>query len=143
MATAHKWAALSSQTTVLTPNSLGTGAMVLSSAVDNRTNKHTHLQFEMYIGVGSAPNAGTQWKLWILPTQDDTNYSEGSASEEPMTLPAYVFTTYGDNSQHYHVSEFVEIPPQQFKILLKNDSGQTTASSGNTVKIVTGYYEST
>lgn len=127
--------------TVLTTelNSLTNGSVCsLSSSQDNDTagTRDLYAQAEIYIAAqGTNRGAGAHVALYLVPESDGTNYGAttdecldnyfaGSASLDDAALAA-----------RYLIIDRVRLPVGDFKVALKNNTGQTLASSGNTVKL--------
>lgn len=121
-------------------NSLADGSRVLSSAIDNDAGLDLYADFELVVQyTSSAPAAGViAAELFLLPTVDGTNYPEGGTSLDPQqALKVGTFESRNGSTSATErlVVSGVSLPPRDFKILLKNISGKTLASSGNTLKI--------
>lgn len=119
-------------------NSLANGAVSTASAAqDNDTAgaRDLYAQFEIYLAAqGTNRGAGAFVSLYLVPELDGTNYGAttdecldnyfaGSASLDDAALAA-----------RYLVIDRVRLPVGDFKVLLKNNTGQTLAASANTVK---------
>jgi hypothetical protein len=81
--------------------------------------------------------------LYLVPAPDGTNYVDGSASVVPPAstyvggFPLRAVTTQQRISLAGGLYQsFIVLPPLKFKLLLINNSGQTTAASNNIVKLV-------
>jgi hypothetical protein len=130
-----------SAVTVLTTelNSLASGSTCsASSAQSNDQSGEFDLlsDVEIYIAAqGSNRAAGAYITLYVIGTQDGTNYPD--TTDECLNNYA-VATVYLDDAalaaRRVHVPE-VRLPNSDFKVLLKNGTGQAFASSGNTVKL--------
>jgi hypothetical protein len=132
---------LGSQTNLLTTelNSLANNGTALGSAYDNTVGQtgdgYTLCDVELVVTYGSAPTANTGVTLWMLATQDGTNYEDGDNSTTPARLPECVFPLRAVTSAQ-RIIRRIWLPWGKFKPLVKNDgTGQAMASSGNTVKI--------
>ena len=127
--------------TVLTTelNSLaGSAVSALSAAQDNDTagTRDLYAQAEIYIAAqGTVRAAGAYVALYLVPELDGTNYGAtndecldnyfvGSASLDDLVVGA-----------RFLIIDRVRLPVGDFKVALKNNTGQTLASSGNTVKL--------
>jgi len=137
-----KYTAPTSPTTVLTTelNSLASGSLSSLSSVqsnDQTSEFYTTIDLEIYINTqGTNRAAGASVSVYVVPTLDGTNY--------PDTTDECLDNYYGGSralddaalTARRLVLNNVWIPNSDFKIALKNDTGQALASSGNTVKIV-------
>lgn len=127
--------------TVLTTelNSLTSGSIsAVSSAQDNDTagTRDLYAQAEIYLAAqGTNRASGAHVALYLVPELDGTNYGAttdecldnyfaGSASLDDAALAA-----------RYLIIDRVRLPVGDFKVALKNGTGQSLASSGNTVKL--------
>ena len=85
---------------------------------------------------GSAPAAGSALLVWFLQTIDGTNYEDGSSSTTPVRPPDVVLPFQASTSAQRVTKSGVPLPAGKFKVLAQNSgSGQSLASSGNTVKV--------
>jgi hypothetical protein len=121
-------------------NSLVNADRNLSAAISNDGSgeHYPYAMFELNIAAqGTNRVAGAHCALYILPTIDGSTYPYGDDSLDPSpsllvgsfalddgALAARVVTIWG-----------IPLPPTDFKVVLKNNTGQTLASSGNTLKI--------
>lgn len=135
----HK--AKESASTVMTTelNSLADDAMAITStAVSNDAAAELHLfgDFRLYLAAqGSARASDANVQMWILPEVDGT-YPYGSASLEPQPeLVVGSFTFDAATNARYAVLRDIPLPPSDYHIILKNNSGQALASSGNTLVV--------
>jgi hypothetical protein len=140
MATTEKYL-LGSQSTLLSTelNSLANNALALGSAYDNTVGQagdgYTLCDVELVVTYGTAPTAGTGVTLWLLGTQDGTNYEDGGTSVTPGRLPEAVFPLLAVTTAQ-RIIRRVWLPWGKFKPLAKNDgTGQAMAASGNTLKV--------
>ena len=133
-------------------NSLATATAAVSSAAisnDAETGERYPLaEFELYIAAqGTNRSASSHIELYIIPEVDDTNY--GDTTDE--CLDNYLVVNPGLNAgaspvaytwkvddgalaARYLVITDVRIPPGDFKVAIKQTTGQTFAASGNTLK---------
>src|SRR4051812_19407209 len=88
---------LGSQASLITTgmNSLANNALVAGAAWDNTQGQtgdgYTLCDVELVCTYGSAPTANTGVSVWLLSSQDGSNYEDGSASVTPARLPDIVF----------------------------------------------------
>jgi hypothetical protein len=132
---------LGSQTTLLSTelNSLTNNSLAVGSAFDNTQGQtgdgYTLCDLELVVTYGVAPTASTGCTLWLLGTQDGTNYEDGGSSVTPARLPEAVFPLRAVNTAQ-RIIRRVWLPWGKWQPQLKNDgTGQTMASSGNTLKV--------
>lgn len=120
-------------------DSLADAARAISGAIDNSTNLDLYMDLQLEIKyTSSAPSAGViVAEVYLVPTVDGTNYSEGSASITPQAsrMVATFESRNGSTSNFEYLDTLgIPIPVGSFKLLLVNKSGKTLASSGNTLK---------
>lgn len=133
---------LGSQTTLLSTglNSLANNGLAISSAFDNTQGQagdgYTLCDLELVLAsIGAAYTANTAIAVWLLGSQDGTNYEDGDASTTPAKLPSATFPVRAVTAAQRIVRR-VWLPFGKCKALLKNDgTGQSFASSGNTLII--------
>lgn len=127
--------------TVLTTelNSLASGSRKLSGAISN--DGATELNFwddvELVVTFGTAPSVGEVVSLYLIPAADNSNFADGSDSvDPPATSFVGSFPLRAVTSAQRLVVRGVQLPPTEFKYLIKNETSQAFASSGNTLKRV-------
>ena len=132
-------------------NSLANGSAVVSSVggssgVFTNANTGQAMRGDVYLtlgAIGSALSAGAVVSGWFLTSLDGgttfENYVAGAAlARAPdfiIPLPATTITAgwvYKSNGLHG-----VTVPAVPFKVVLQNNTGQTFASSSNTLKLAT------
>jgi hypothetical protein len=140
MATTEKYL-LGSQSTLLSTelNSLANNALALGSAFDNTAGQagdgNTLCDVELVVTYGTAPGVSTAVALWLLGTQDGTNYEDGGSSVTPGRLPDQTFPLLAVTTAQ-RVVRRMWLPWGKFKPLIKNDgTGVAMAASGNTLKV--------
>lgn len=118
-------------------NSLADGAACsASSAFDNdsASQRWPEAMVEIYIAAqGTNRSSGASVSLYVIPTTDGTNY--GDVTDE--CLNNYRVDSYslddGATAARYIVGRIL-LPPTDYKVVLKNNTGQAFAATGNTVK---------
>ena len=132
---------LGSQTTLLSTglDALADNALALSAAYDNTAGAagdgSTLCDLELVVSYASAPDAGSAVVVWLLASQDGTNYEDGGTSVTPLRIPDRAFPLRPVTGAQ-RIIRRVAMPPGLFKALLKNDAtGEAMAASGNTLKI--------
>ena len=133
------YTARASAATVLTTelNSLANAAICsLSAAQDTAGTRDLYAQAEIYIAAqGSNRAAGAHVALYLVPELDGTNY--GATTDECLDnyFAGSASLDDGALAARYLIIDRVRLPVGDFKVALKNNTGQTLASSGNTVKL--------
>lgn len=122
------------------------GLMITASALSNDASAELELyaDFRLYLATqGSARDSGANVTMWILPEVDGT-YPYGSASLEPQAeLIIGGFSFDAATIARYAVLRDVPLPPSDFHVILKNDTGQTLAATLNTLRMERHSIEST
>jgi hypothetical protein len=127
-------------TTVLSTglNSLANNSNVISSAITLSTGEPGYRwgEWELYIASSAAAmTANTAFSGWIIQALDGTNDEDGGTSVTPARTPDIVFPVRAVSTAQ-RMTTFSQLPTGSFKLLLRNDgTGQTIASSGNTLKV--------
>lgn len=137
-----KWEAPSGPSTILTTelNTLTDGSLLLSGVVSNDQSGELYMfaDFEFYIATqGSARDTDARMELYLLSTVDGSNYQFGDGSTYPPPA-SHVGDFQLDNvvTARYVIVRGVRLPPEDFKLLLINETGENLASSGNTLKMI-------
>jgi len=119
-------------------NSLANAASVLSAAFDNSVLVNRWMDIELIATFGSAPSAGGFVSVYLLPSLDGSAFSDGSTSILPAsTCLVGVFPVRAVTTIQRILIKQVPLLPQFFKILVKNESGQAMAASGNALRYIT------
>jgi hypothetical protein len=120
-------------------NSLANNAAAISSAIDNDTDLDVYADFELVVTYGSNPTDQSLVELYVVRTVDGTNYEDASTTGPVVPRTGYVggFSLRAVTTAQRIVIPEVRLPPRDFKVFVINKSGQTTAASGNTVKLKT------
>lgn len=114
-------------------NSLANGAnTAASSAIDNTTNLDLFLDVELVLAAqGSARSSGATVSLYLTTSLDGTNYDD--VHETTAELVA-VFPLDAATTARRRTVRDVPIPPANFKLFARNNTGQTLAASGSTIR---------
>lgn len=135
-----KWTALSSEVSLLTTemNSLSNGSFcTASAAIDNDTaTTHRDLLCILELALaaqGSARSTGATVSVYFLPTEDGgTTYSDATDGCIQINLVA-VFTFDAATTARTVIKSGIPLPPADFKVVVKNSTGQALAASANTL----------
>jgi hypothetical protein len=137
MATA-KWETPAASANVLTTelNTLGIGAnKITTTAVSNDqpSELYIYADFTLYLATqGTARSSGARVDLYILPRSDGTNYPYGGDSLDPSAnhwVGSFLFDA--TTTARYEVIRGILLPPEDFHVLVMNETGQLLAASGN------------
>jgi len=118
-------------------NSMASNTNVLGGAITVTTGEGGYrlCEAELLVTFGTNPTANTSFCAWLLREIDGTNYEDGGTSVTPTRPPDLIFTVRAVTTAQRLIS-VCDLPPGTFKVLLRNDgTGQSIASSGNTLKI--------
>lgn len=113
-------------------NSLATAtSSSASAAIDNTTNLELLMDLELVVTYGTNPTAGTTVDVYMVQSVDGTNYADAIFTNAQLVagFPLQAVTT----AQRIAVKD-VPVPPGLFKLFARNNAGQTTAASANTLK---------
>ena len=112
-------------------DSLGTTGTATSSAIDNDADHDTLVDLELVITYPSAPTANSVIECYVVRQVD------GSNCEDVPPADGFVgaFVLSASTSAQRRIIRNVLLPPGDFKIhVIAKTTGQTAASSGNTIK---------
>lgn len=136
-----KWSTKSAVTTLMTTelNSLAAaGLAIAASAYDNRTALDRWADFELQVTLAATVTDGRYVTLYLIPSIDDTNYSDGSGSiQAAEDLIVGGFRVRNVTTAQRIVFRKVQLPPGLFKAYIKNDTDKAFAASGNIVRMIT------
>ncbi len=140
MATEKRWTAYDSLQTYWTTelNSLANNGLRLGNLIDFTTagtDRKIYMDIELYlaqIDLTSQHNPAAY--IWLLHKLLGSSTEDGSASITPSKMPDLIIPLREANAAQRIVSSKLLTTPYQGKILIKNVSGVTLASSGNTLK---------
>jgi hypothetical protein len=137
--TTSKWTDKVSVETVMTTelNALtNADRNITATAISNDAagEKHLYADFRIYLATqGSARSAGANVQMWIMPEVDGT-YPYGDGTLDPDTgLLVGAFGFDAATTARYSVMRMVQLPPSDFHVILKNNTGQTLAATLNTL----------
>lgn len=92
--------------------------------------------FELVLGApGGTLTAGTGAYIWFLTDVDGTDYEDGSASVIPARNPNLIIPVRAVSTAQ-RITVQAQMPPNTWYVLLAQNTGQTWASSGNTLKVL-------
>ena len=117
-------------------NSLTNSSITTPASIFNNTTGARFADFELLVTYGTNPTDGSQVDLYIVPSLDGTNYADGSSSIVAANNYSGSFILRATTSAQRLVLRDISIPSCKFKVHLKNLAGQTTSSSGNTLRML-------
>ena len=134
-----KWETGSESTVMDTElNSIADDGIAVSNEIDNSTDLYLFDDVEWANAAWGGPHdAGAVIELYaVLEELDGTGYEDG---DDGTNTPASsnlvgVFNIRAAAAAQVHILRQVPIPPQKFKYVIVNKTGQATPSSGNTLK---------
>jgi len=113
-----------------------TGSSALSNAaavaaatatVANQTNLDRRLSAVLVTGFGSAPAAGAEIQLYLVPKLDGTNFADADVSTpylNPNTYAGSFWVTLAQTAAQRLSIEGIAVGPYEYKAYLVNKSGQ-------------------
>jgi len=131
------WTSYGTWTTALSSelDSLANDGLAISSAIDNSSDKKLFVDIEVYLAsvdLSSQPNPAIY--VWLVARTDGTNFEDGGSSVEPARMPDAIIPLREVNGAQRVFARMLMATPDQFKILVQNETGTVLASSSNTVK---------
>lgn len=119
-------------------NSLATtGSAISGAAHDNATELDMYMDLFLTITYGSNPTAGSRIECYVVRSYDGTNFEDASTTGPVVPQSGFVgaFILRATTSAQILCIPGVSIPPEDFKVMVvAKTTGQTAASSGNTLK---------
>ena len=114
-------------------NSLADGAAVLSGALSNDANDELDLyaDVELLFTAAAAPDADMTLDLYVVRSVDGTNFEDATAARPPASGYVGSFVSANSTGAQRLVVPRVELPPEDFKLLLVNNLGAALVASGN------------
>lgn len=88
-----------------------------------------------------ALTASTAAYIWFVRTADGTNYEDGGAAVIPAKPADVVIPVRAVSTAQRIEIDVVFLPFSKFYVLLAQNTGQTWAASGNTVKLLPATYQ--
>ena len=128
-----QWAAPSSAQSMLTTelNSLANASVSsLGGEWDNTSTRYVQAAGEVYLG-SLTPSNGGYVQVYLVAAPDGTNYGDTGLA---ANLVATIYPSSSASAKRL-IFENVPLGPYKYKCCLRNASGVTLASSGNTVKL--------
>lgn len=110
-------------------NSLVTGSVATSSAVDNSSSLAQDFIIEVYIDGTAATNAFLEVRC-AVSSDGGTNYGTW---ESAIPL-GFIDLSVDQQRATFSLASSMFVAPQRFKILVKNVTGSSLAASGNYIK---------
>ena len=133
-----RWTSYGSLVTYLSTelNSLANDANKLGSAIDFASaNRKMYMDVEVYLAsIDLSGQTNPAIHVWLLARTDGTNFEDGSDSITPARAPDKIVPLREVNAAQRVFARFLLTTPDQGKLLIKNKTGTSLASSGNTVK---------
>lgn len=118
-------------------NSLSAGSgSALGTEYDNSASLFMWGLFELTVTFGTGPTADSTLDLFLVPAPDGTNYDDGSNSVFTQNASIGGFNMRSVTTAQKLSIYAVPLPPTKFKVNIQNNTNQTTAASGNLVKMI-------
>ncbi len=118
-----------SQTQIITSgSSVSDGSFgSASSQVDNTTNEHWYADLVLKINPGTAPDSNGQILLHIA-LEDIQSTNDGRVPDSNFDQSIAAFEADAATGNQYLYLHEVRIPTEKFKLLIENQSGQSTGT---------------
>ena len=113
------------------------GTSVLSAAITNNTEADLYADFFLTVGFVSAPTFGYAVELYIVGSDGNNVYDDTTGPNPPMNGYGDTFPVRAQTAVQTIRIPMIELPPRDFKVLLRNKTGQTFAATGN---LLTGFF---
>lgn len=132
MATLTRWNTPGSKTTAISSsnfNNLANAAQKISALISNDGAAELELYMDVQLKLSASTAnrcANAYCKLWLLPDLGDSNYAYGSSSLDPAAsswIGNFLFDS-GQTAARFQVLTMIPIPPENFKLVLENDTGR-------------------
>ncbi|MCK5012720.1 MAG: hypothetical protein KAS66_02785 [Candidatus Omnitrophica bacterium] len=136
----NRWTAYDSIVSYLTTelNGLVDNANKLGAAIDFATagaDRKLYMDIEIYLGsVDLLASVNPAIYLWVLGRTDGTNFEDGTDSVDPARPPDAIIPLRVFNGVQRVSAKRILTTPDQGKLLIENQSGETLAATANTVK---------
>jgi len=138
MANKVNWSDYPAEVTYLSTeiNALADGGNDLGATIDNSANGDMYMDLELYLAEqGSARDTGAFVALYILPSVDGVNFCYGGDSlDPPANTHRANFLFDAAVTARYSTVIHILLPAGLFRMLVMNETGQTFAATGNTLK---------
>lgn len=145
-----KWEAGSDSTVASTSlNSLANDAKDVSAEIDNGGASDLFLfdDIEWHnAAMGYAPAADSVMELYCVSQElDGTGWEDGEDGtiDPPLVNLVGVFNMRSETVAQTHILRQIPLSPGKYKYVIINKTGQTLASSGNTLKVTPYRYKTT
>lgn len=129
------WGDSPSATQVITDAEPADGAgAITGTSITNDTDLETHMTLEFEFTFGTSPGTGKSLKVYFLLSSDGgTTHEDGDASTQPNRAPDAVVAVRAVTSAQRVMLGPIPIPPNDFHILVWNDTGQSIST--NTLQV--------
>ena len=122
-------------------NSLGNGSGVISSVVGgngiitNAAEMDLYADFALTMQFGAVPTAGYPVELFIVRSLDGITFDDTS-SAPPAKAYGDTFPVRAVTTVQTIIIPMVELPPANFKVYIRNSSGQAMVAANNVLKML-------
>ena len=130
MATITGWGNLGSKTTALsssTLNNLAQAARKISGSISNDDGLFLYMDVQLKLSQNTANRcANAHCRLYLVPDMGDSNYAYGSSSLAPSAVSwigNFIFDS-GQTAARYQQLSMIPIPPENFKLIMENQTGR-------------------
>ena len=121
--------------TGISSQAIAAGANYLGSAIANDTNLDTLWDIEVDYTPAVAPTAGDYIEVYLLYSQDGTNYEDGDATPtDPVKAPVGIVRCFTDTTRRRFLISGVPLSQYKLKVLLKSEVAQSITVNAVTLK---------
>lgn len=134
-----KWGTPAAAETLMTTDldALANSTGKISSVSFDNDQGYMYADFELFLGIQAARGVDARVDLYITVSLDGTNFGFGDDTIAPpsnMLVGSFVLKQADTAARYTHI-QGVRLPNQDFKVYIRNVSGQAFAASGNTLKM--------
>ena len=125
-------------------NSLADDSNIISSEIDNNTDLYLFNDVEWHNATMTyAPAADSVMELYIVSLElDGAGYEDGDGTIDPPQVNLVgIFEMRTVTVAQTHILRQIPISPGKYKYVIINKTGQTLASSGNTLRVTPYRYK--
>jgi hypothetical protein len=132
MATITRWNTPTAKATALSSSQLDNlahQAQKISASISNDglTELYLYMDVQLKLSASTANRCANAYcKLWLLPDLGDSSYAYGSTALDPAAsswIGNFLFDS-GQTAARVQVLTMIPIPPENFKLVLENDTGK-------------------
>jgi hypothetical protein len=130
MATITGWGNLGNKTTAISSsnlNNLAQAARKVSGSISNDDGLYLYMDVQLKLSVSTANRcANAHCRLYLVPDLGDSNYPFGSTGVAPAATSwvGNFLVDSGVTTARFQQLSMIPIPPENFKLILENQTGK-------------------